>query len=213
MELIPFDEWERDRWLNRFDLYSEALDTNVEVKGSSKRDQLLLFDKQLDGQVAQLGFPVDSGFSWIFSYDNSEWRNGIRYRLLKENGKTPEETSKFLAEHTTVAFAVDTYLLHALHELNGTHKFTRDAFCTRHVVSVNRTKLREVANTARASLVDLGFSNEITRWLPHNAKRIRPRCVKTEMDGHAIEFELVLLLPSTLKRRLLKQMNGAVMKI
>lgn len=130
--------------------------------------------------------------------------------MLKRNGKTPEEVSSFLFSNINVAYAIDIELLDAIRNRNGTRKYTRDKMRDRHIISVNRTQLRNIADTARESISNLGFEEEIGRWLPPNARRSVSRIVEVQMDDKNIQFELILLLRNGLKCRLLKQMNGAV---
>jgi len=212
---LSFDEWMDRKTLSHYDLYDTSISACVEVKGSSNMDQMKLFEDQLDAQIDELGFPFDSGFTWIFSYNNRQPRRGgqTRSRLLKRRGKTSEKVSSFLAKNTTVAYAIDSRFLGEFRRVYGTHQYTRDKFRDRQIVSINRIKLRKCADVTRTSLADLGLSDEASRWLPPNAKCSRSRIIETEMDGNPICFELVLLLPNALKCRLLKQMNGSVKKM
>lgn len=207
---LSFDEWMDSKTMCRFDVYDDSISACIEIKGSSNMDQMKLFEDQLDGQLGELGFPFDLGFVWIFSYRNFIQKNRIRSRLLKKNGKTSMNVSEFLAKNTNVVYAVDVNLLSALRHRNGTRLYTRDKSRERRIVSINRTQLRECAESVRSTLEDLNLSGEIARWLPPNAKRIPSRFIETEMDGNPIHFELVLLLPNALKVRLLRQMNGSV---
>ena len=211
MKPIPPEKWFEEKGRNHYDIDADALNAYIEVKAAANTDQLKLFDSQLDAQLAELGFPVDDGFVWIFGYRN-RGNTGDRERLLKRvGGKSWETLSVFLAENTNVAYFLDIRLLDLLRKRNGTYSYTRDKFNTRAVVTLNRTGLKDLAEDARRGLGEIGISSDdLPRWLPPNAKRFRTRTIETEFDGRSVSFQLVLLTPNGFKNRFLRQLNGTV---
>jgi len=214
LEPISPDRWFSERGSHHYDIDADALNAYVEVKGSGNSDQLKLFTDQLDFQLGELGFPVNDGFIWIFSYRNRDSRKAVggQKRLLKyKSGKSWKSFSAFLAEHINVAYIIDVRLLDLLRKQNGLSSYTRDAFNLRHVIRLNRTNLKDLAENARENLLKLGVSHDdLSQWLPPNAKRFRPRTVETTFDGRAISFQLIILTPNGFKNRFLRRLNGTV---
>lgn len=208
---IPPDQWVLQKCLHHYDIDADALNAYIEIKGAANTDQLKLFTDQLDLQLGELGWPVDDGFVWVFGYRNRE-RSGIRQRLLKRGSGTSWETlSAFLAENTHVAYILDVRLLDLFRRQNGTSRYTRNIFNIRHVVHLNRTDLKNLAENARKGLAELGMPPEsIPRWLPPNAKRLLPRTIETNFDGRPVSFQLYLLTPNGFKNRFLRQLNATV---
>lgn len=208
-EEISITDWLSTRGDNSFDIDSLELDAMVEVKGASSRDQLMLFEDQLEGQIGELGFPVFRGFVFLFSYKNWD-RNGSGGRLFKKCGDKPEEVSAFLARNTDTAYAIDIEVVEAFRRLQGTRKYKWDSGCNRNIIKLNRNTLEQTANNTRQMLLELGFQDYISRWLPYNAQSIRVRTVETMFDSHEISFKLFPILPLGLRKKLFKTMNGSV---
>lgn len=208
-KILSPKEWLEDKCTGCFDLDHHKLFSYVEFKGASNTDQLKLFESQLDAQMEELGFPVDDGFIWIFSYNNRDGANG-RKRLLNKNGGSHKELSEFLAEHTNTAYVVEIRLFNELRNRNSVVPYSRDKYRVRNLISISRTGLKFATRNTRTTLADLGLYNEIPKWLPPRAKSIPPRIIETEIDGHTIRFELFVLLPNGLKMRFLRQLNGVV---
>ena len=211
MKPLSPGKWFDEKGSRHYDLDDDALNAYVEVKGAANTDQLKLFTDQLDAQLGELGFPVDDGFIWIFGYRNRS-NHGDRDRLLKRSsGKSWETLSAFLAENTNVAYVIDIRLLDLLRQRNGVRPYDRDKFNPRHVIHLNRTVLKELAENARMGLEKLGVPpHDLSRWLPPRAKRFRPRIIETDFDGRPVSFQLVLLVRNGFKTRFLRQLNGTV---
>lgn len=214
---LSFQEWLNTRGLRHYDIEDYAT-AYIEVKGANNTDQLDLFEDQLDFQLKELGFPIDQGLVWIFSYINREGRkensNGNRSRLLKEgSGQSLHELAQFLAKQTNVAYVVDIRLLHLLRIANGTRLYDRDKFHDRQAININRSTLKNLAHDARSTLLQLGMpAEELPSWLPPKAQRLRPRYINACFDGNEINFELFPILANGPKRQFLRQLNGTVRK-
>ncbi len=225
-EQIPSpDEWLTHRGMDHFDITHQGLRLFIEVKGSSNIDHLKLFGDQLQFQMEELGFPIDDGAVWIFTYRNQEKektrhvsRKGkvaeYQSRLLKKkSGKSWNSLSKFLAEHTIVTHVIDLRLLEMLSRRMGIRPYTRDRFHEREAIRINRGDLNRLAENARAGLVEAGISPaDLPRWLPPRAHRIRSRFIDTNLDGNPVSFEIIPILPNGTKIRFLKWLNGNVRK-
>lgn len=213
---LSFQEWLNTRGLRHYDIEDYAT-AYVEVKGVSNTDQLKLFEDQLDFQLKELGFPIDQGLVWIFSYINRGRKlndDGNRPRLLKEeSGHSLRELAQFLAKQTNVAYVLDIRLLHLLRVANGTQLYNRDKFHDRQAININRGTLKNLAHDARATLLQLGMSpEELPSWLPPKAQRLRPRYINACFDGNEVNFELFPILANGPKRQFLRQLNGTVRK-
>ena len=213
---LSFQEWLNTRGLRHYDIEDYAT-AYVEVKGVSNTDQLKLFEDQLDFQLNELGFPIDQGLVWIFSYINRGSKlndKGNRPRLLKEeSGHSLRELAQFLAKQTNVAYVVDIRLLHLLRIANGAHLYNRDKFHDRQAININRGTLKNLAYDARATLLQLGMSaEELPSWLPPKAQRLRPRYINACFDGNEVNFELFPILANGPKGQFLRQLNGTVRK-
>jgi hypothetical protein len=206
---ISLTEWLSTRCGNSFDIDCLELDALVEVKGSSNKDQLMLFEDQLESQLGELGFPVFRGFILLFSYNNRDSDSSYG-RLFPKCGETPEEVSAFLARNIERAYAIDIEIVEAFRRSQGTRVYKWDKGCKRRIVIINRRVMENMAANARNVLLKLGFDKYISKWLPHNARGIRKRKVETVFDGHKITFDLFPILQAGLKRRFLKTLNGNV---
>jgi hypothetical protein len=216
MPLVSPEEWFKEKIARHYDLDDANLNVYIEVKGTSNTDQLKFFEDQLDSQLEELGFPVDDGYIWLFAYRNRVGpHRGAGYRLLKhQSGDSWETLSTFLARNTILAYVVDVRLLDLLRKQNGTRIYSRDRFNLRNVVRINRTDLLKIANCARERLRELGVpSKELPRWLPPRAQRFRLRRVCTVLDGRAVSFRLILIVPNAFKRRFLHRLNGTVGRV
>jgi hypothetical protein len=217
---MTFREWQRQQLEIEFhfDLDAISLGAYVEVKGVSGQDSFKVFRSQLEFQKGELGFPVDEGILILFSYRNLEpRRKGGKHRrrlFSRMVGNSLKKTSAFLANNTLSAYVVDFGLLGALASRRGYRTYSRDRSAPRDVVHFNRQDLKQGASDARQFLGELGYpDSEIARWLPPRAKQLRPRTIETEFAGQRVSFELNLLLPNGLKKRLLHRLNGAVKRI
>jgi hypothetical protein len=214
MPLIPPKQWFDEKGTQHYDLDVPGLQAFVEVKGASNNDQLKLFDDQLDSQLGELGFPVEDGFVWIFSYRNRENHQGKRRRsrcLKRDSGKSWDSLSEFLARNISFAYLIDVRLLSLLRGQNGIQPYARDRFNLRCIVRLNRTRLKELAQNAREGLQALGVAQGLLpRWLPPKAKRFLPRTIDTNFDGRKISFTLTILTQNGFKNRFLRRLNGTV---
>jgi len=218
------NEWLSQRSKDHFDIVEDdTLLARIEVKGVSDNNRLMIFKSQLNAQRKQLLFPYQDGIMMIFCYHNqakAEHHISIKTggtttyhpTLLKtQSGKHWSELSRFLAEKTYRAYAVDIDILYRLLRRRGTWEYGRDKYHPpRKILQLRRTDLEYIAAHAASELRQLGIRNSISAWLPPHAKSIWMRNVQCELDGNPINFQLIPLLPNAKKIRFLKRLNGTV---
>ncbi|OHB09115.1 MAG: hypothetical protein A3G46_02705 [Candidatus Zambryskibacteria bacterium RIFCSPLOWO2_12_FULL_39_16] len=210
---ISLEYWLDNRNTNP-DIEDHNLRCHFEIKGSSNMNTLIISEDQFDSLLKMLGFPINDQATWIFSYINRENRHGKnkRERLLK-NHKSQNEIFEFLTKQTNMVYVIHHTFLDGIRRKKGTanHHDLRNNKDT-DIISIKRTDLKLAIKDTRGSLFNLNLSDEISRWLPPGAKSIPTRMVETVIDGHPVKFKFFILLPNSLKVRLLRHLNGVVKK-
>jgi len=216
-----FKKWKANRWRSECDLKHGNLYIEVKIgnTGDPWRFRMSQFEHQVGDNAEAEAFDPETPaqdnkvrLTFLFGYRGRGWKNGKRVRLLKRNGngKSLKTTRSFILENFEAGFIVDTRLLGALAEQNGTkierrtgYSYERLDFC--------RSDLKAIAQNAVEKLPALGYPTEaLSQWLPPNAKRIRSRNIVTKFHGKEISFPLTLLVDIPTRRSILRQLNGQV---
>ena len=203
-------QWFKEKGTHHWDFMDEHLRAHFEVKIGSGNHTLSLFCDQLVAQKRELVFPWEDGFLLYLGYRNRK-TTGRRKNLLNHVGKSWDTLSEFLGRNVNVAYLVDMNLIHRIWKRDGEYPWKNDLFSTRDVVRLRRKDLKGVTNDMREGLKKLDLQpEEISQWLPPNAKRSRPRIIETTFEGQAISFPLFILAPNGFKNRFLRRLNGTV---
>jgi hypothetical protein len=213
MKPMTMAQWYREKGSQHWDFVDEFLRAHFEIKIGSDNHTLRLFCDQLVAQKQELVFPVEDGYLFFFVYRNRNTTGRRKKSLLGHAGRSWSTLSKFLGRSVSAAYLVDMRLVHSIWDRDGSYPWRNDLFSDRDVVRLCRTELKDVATDMRQGLANLGFSpEELSQWLPPNAKRSRPRIIETTFLDQRVSFPLFIITPNGFKNRVLHRLNGTVKK-